>query len=42
MSFSPGINDTLGMRWNCTDDQESAKEVPCERLTPVSGAIHAT
>ena len=29
------------MRWNCTLDHESANEQPCDRVTPVSLAIHA-
>jgi hypothetical protein len=40
MSLPPGRSDTFGIRWNCTLDHESANDVPCERLTPVSAEIH--
>jgi hypothetical protein len=26
------MSDTLGMRWNCTLDHESAYEQPCDRV----------
>ena len=41
MFCSPGISETLGIRWNWTVAHESANEVPCDLRTPVSGAIHA-
>src|SRR4051812_2667950 len=41
VSLSDGRSETFGIRWNCTESQESAYEQPCDRFVPVSGDTHA-